>query len=75
MRLCLFLLFSVSLAGCASNQDAAADLSARIADAYPQWAGGMPKDVPPRRGTPEYETWQAERANEAARIKTAPNPN
>jgi hypothetical protein len=75
MRLCFFLLVSVSLAGCASGQDASANLSAGIADAWPQGLGGMPKDVPPRRGTPEYEAWQAERAAEAARIKTAPQPN
>jgi len=71
-----FLLTSIlSLAGCANVngpavQGTASSVSATISDAIPQWAGGMPKDVPPRRGTPEYDAWQAERAKEAARDKT-----
>jgi len=40
----------------------------------PRWLGGMPDDVPPRRGTPEYETWMAQRAQEAARPKTGQQP-
>lgn len=36
--------------------------------------GGLPKGVPPRRGTPEYEEWQAKRTEEAARVKTG-QPN
>jgi hypothetical protein len=41
---------------------------ASCADA-PPWLGGLPKDAPPRRGTPEYEAWMAQRAAEAARPK------
>lgn len=37
----------------------------------PQWMGGMPPGVPPRRGTPEYDAWMAARTQEAARPKTA----
>jgi hypothetical protein len=36
----------------------------------PHWMGGEPADVPPRRGTPEYDAWTAARAAEAARPKT-----
>jgi hypothetical protein len=36
----------------------------------PHWMGGEPAGVPPRRGTPEYDAWMAERAQEAARSKT-----
>ncbi len=36
----------------------------------PQWMGGMPPGVPPRRGTPEYDAWMAARAQEAARPKS-----
>jgi hypothetical protein len=32
-----------------------------VGDALPQWAGGLPSDVPPRRGTPEYEEYIKER--------------
>ena len=42
----------------------------RMAD-MPQWMGGIPPGAPPRRGTPEYDAWMAERAQEAARPKTA----
>ena len=38
----------------------------RLAD-MPQWMGGMPAGVPPRRGTPEYDASMAARAQEAAR--------
>jgi hypothetical protein len=41
----------------------------RMAD-MPQWLGGEPADVPPRRGTPQYEAWMAARAQDAARPKT-----
>jgi hypothetical protein len=36
----------------------------------PQWLGGEPAGVPPRRGTPEYDAWMAARAQEAERPKT-----
>ena len=68
-------LVSILLAGCASSQDTAATVSAHIADTVPRWLGGMPSDVPPRRGTPEYDAWTEERAKEAARIKTGPTSN
>jgi hypothetical protein len=48
------LLLALSLASCADA---------------PPWLGGLPKDAPPRRGTPEYEAWMAQRAAEAARPK------
>jgi hypothetical protein len=51
------------LSACASNPRGA------IVDSVPTWLGGMPKDVPPRPGTPAYDAWQAERAKEAARPK------
>jgi hypothetical protein len=36
----------------------------------PHWMGGEPAGVPPRRGTSEYDSWMAARAQEAARPKT-----
>ena len=41
----------------------------RLAD-MPQWMGGIPPGVPPRRGTHEYDAWMAARAQEAAKPKT-----
>ena len=58
----------VSLSACASGRTP----GERMAD-LPQWMGGEPNGVPPRRGTPEYDAWMAARAQEAARIKAAPS--
>ena len=48
-----------------------APVSAVVADNVPMWLGGMPKDVPPRPGTPEYDAWMKKRAEDAAAIKPA----
>jgi hypothetical protein len=61
----------VSLSSCAGGRTP----GERIAD-LPQWMGGEPNGVPPRRGTPEYDAWMAARAQEAARIKSEqPKPD
>ena len=39
--------FSLTLAGCSN-------LATFLADNIPQWAGGLPKDAPPRAGDPRY---------------------
>jgi hypothetical protein len=38
-------------------------------DWMPQWMGGLPKDVPPRPGTPEYDEFQRKQEAERARDK------
>ena len=38
---------SLTLAGCSN-------LATFLADNIPQWAGGLPKDAPPRAGDPRY---------------------
>ena len=58
----LFFLMSSLLAGCTTTG------SNPVAD-MPAFMGGLPADAPPRPGTPAYEAWQAERAQEAARPK------
>ncbi|MGB7034459.1 MAG: hypothetical protein WBD71_02955, partial [Xanthobacteraceae bacterium] len=49
---------SLALGSCAgtSNEDG---FSAYVADHWPQWAGGMPDDVPPRPGAPGYRQFIA----------------
>jgi len=70
----VIILSSISLAGCASP-GTTTNMSNHIVDAIPHWLGGEPNDVPPRRGTPEYEAYEAARAKEAARPKSEPTPN
>jgi hypothetical protein len=41
-----------------------------IGDYMPQWAGGPPKDLPPRPGTPEYDAYRQKLDAEAARDKS-----
>jgi hypothetical protein len=53
------LLLSLGLAACSS-------FSNTVSDAWPTWAGGMPKDVPPRVGTPGYEEFIAHQQSRAA---------
>jgi hypothetical protein len=55
------------LAGCSSINER---MGPAIADTLPTWAGGMPKDVPPRSGTPEYDAYMKER--ERKRLEPAP---
>ena len=43
----LVLLGGLALTSCAP-------LAATVSDNWPTWAGGMPKDVPPRPGAPGY---------------------
>jgi hypothetical protein len=60
-------LASLTLAGCSSVNER---MGSVIGDALPTWAGGLPKDVPPRKGTPEYDAYMRER--ERARLEPAP---
>ncbi|MDO9563184.1 MAG: hypothetical protein Q7J60_16330 [Bradyrhizobium sp.] len=65
----LFTCIFLCLAGLLLPSCAGKNAGERLAD-MPQWLGGMPPGVPPRRGTPEYDAWTAARAQEAARPKT-----
>jgi hypothetical protein len=51
-------LAGLGLGGCSSINE---KLAAGVSDTLPRWAGGLPPDVPPRRGTPEYEAYMKER--------------
>jgi hypothetical protein len=46
------------LAGCGLSDSTMSKFSAAVADMLPQWAGGLPKDAPPRPGAPGYEDYQ-----------------
>lgn len=46
------------LGGCGTINE---KLSAGVSDAIPQWAGGLPRDAPPRPGTAEYDAFMSDR--------------
>ncbi|HTZ37700.1 MAG TPA: hypothetical protein VMB84_16840 [Stellaceae bacterium] len=52
------LLLSLALAACTGFANT-------VSDNWPTWAGGMPKDVPPRPGTPGYEEFIAHQQSRA----------
>ena len=58
LGLLALVLATFALAGCSSINER---IGAGVGDALPQWAGGLPADAPPRRGTPEYEEYMKER--------------
>ncbi|MDP1867483.1 MAG: hypothetical protein Q8L13_14235 [Bradyrhizobium sp.] len=49
---------SCGLGGCGSINE---KIAAGMSDAIPQWAGGLPADVPPRPGTAKYDEFMQER--------------
>ena len=51
-------LLSSDLGGCGSINE---KLAAGVSDAIPLWAGGLPRDAPPRPGTAEYDEFMKER--------------
>ena len=53
--------------GCSSINER---MGPAIGDTLPAWAGGLPRDVPPRKGTPEYDAYMREQ--ERKRLEPAP---
>jgi hypothetical protein len=51
-------LVALGMGGCGSINE---KLAAGVSDAIPQWAGGLPRDAPPRPGTAEYDEFMRER--------------
>ena len=51
-------LVGFALGGCGTVNE---KLAAGVGDVLPRWAGGLPPDVPPRRGTPQYDEYMKER--------------
>ena len=54
------------LASCTSGHN--------LGDYVPVWAGGLPSNVPPRPGTPEYDAYRKTLEAEAARDKSKDTP-
>jgi hypothetical protein len=68
LSLLALVLATSALGGCSSINER---IGAGVGDTLPQWAGGLPADAPPRRGTPEYEEFMKER--ERKRLEPATN--
>jgi hypothetical protein len=67
MTIAAFALAGAILGGCSSINE---KIGPTIADTLPAWAGGLPKDAPPRRGSPEYDAYMKEQ--ERKRLEPAP---
>jgi hypothetical protein len=61
-------LLTCGLGGCGTINE---KLAAGMGDYIPQWAGGLPADAPPRRGTAQYDEYMKER--ERKRLEPAAN--
>jgi hypothetical protein len=66
-RLLALIFAGTLLASCASGGH-------NIGEYMPQWAGGPPNNLPPRPGTPEYDTWRQQQDAERARDKSKDPP-
>ena len=62
-RIIVLVIAGLSLASCANDGGVLGEL-------MPHWVGGLPKDAPPRPGTPEYEAFRQQSEAEAARDKS-----
>jgi hypothetical protein len=58
---------ALALGGCSS-------FAGFVSDTWPTWAGGMPKDVPPRPGAPGYEEFIAHQHRQDAAAGGAAAP-
>lgn len=65
-RVLALLIASALLGACSSTSN--------VGDYIPHWAGGLPKDAPPRPGTPEYDAFRQKQDAEAARDKSNDSP-
>ncbi len=59
-----------ALGGCGTINEKIAD---GMGNYIPKWAGGLPADAPPRRGTPQYDEYIKEQ--ERKRPEPAANAN
>jgi hypothetical protein len=66
-RLITLIVASAILGSCSSKTNP-------VADYLPEWAGGLPKGVPPRPGTPEYDALRQKSETEANRDKSKDAP-
>jgi hypothetical protein len=61
----LLVLICLFLGSCGS-------FSGYVSDHWPTWAGGMPKDVPPRPGAPGYDEFMAHQQGRDAAMTSPP---
>jgi hypothetical protein len=68
MRIAIILSLTVFLSGCGALNSF---LGTSIGDYMPDWAGGLPKDAPPRPTDPRYQQYMEE---QRAKLET-PKPS
>src|SRR6266496_6103709 len=66
-RVVALLMACVALASCSTTMES---ISEKVIDSTPAWMGGLPKDAPPRPGTPEYDEFRRKQEAELARDKS-----
>ena len=66
-RVVALLMACVALASCSRTMES---VSEKVIDWTPAWMGGLPKDAPPRPGTPEYDEFRRKQEAELARDKS-----
>lgn len=69
------LLKPVLLIVCSLCLGACSSVSSYVSDSWPTWAGGMPKDVPPRPGAPGYEEFLAHQQRQDAAASPSADAN
>src|SRR6266699_2124055 len=72
-RVVALLMACIALASCSTTMES---ISEKVIDSTPAWMGGLPKDAPPRLGTPEYDEFGGSRKlNSPATRAMTQNPN
>lgn len=59
------LLLGIALGSCTQ-------FAGTVSDAWPTWAGGMPKDVPPRPGSPGYDAFMLQQQGKDQTTSSVP---
>src|SRR6266568_6254386 len=66
-RVVALLMACIALASCSTTMES---ISEKVIDSTPAWMGGLPKDAPPRLGTPEYDEFRRKQEAELTRDKS-----
>jgi hypothetical protein len=74
-RLSVPMLGPMLVVACGLALGSCSSVSGYVSDTWPTWAGGMPKDVPPRPGAPGYEEFLAHQQRQDAAASSPADAN